>query len=76
MSLFDQSYLDDHQIDDDLAVDAVEERLKQLKPSSELLNFYRQKIAEFDGEHVDMLSKLERYKLTFEEQVRHDDATL
>ena len=35
----------------------------------ELLGFYRQKIAEFDGEHADMLAKLERYKVTFADQV-------
>lgn len=34
----------------------------------ELLGFYRQKIAEFDGEHADMLAKLERYKVTFADQ--------
>lgn len=33
------------------------------------MGFYRQKIAEFDGEHADMLAKLERYKVTFADQV-------
>ena len=45
------------------------ERVRGLRPSHELLEFYRKKIEEFDGEHADMLAKLERYKATFEEQV-------
>ena len=45
-------------------------------PRQELLGFYRQKIAEFDGEHADMLNKLDRYKTTFEDQVRAADTLL
>ena len=45
------------------------ERLRTMQPSHELLAFYRQKIQEFDGEHADMLQKLERYKGTFGDQV-------
>lgn len=41
-----------------------------LRPSRELLEYYRKKIAEFDDEHDLMLSKLDQYKLTYEEQVR------
>lgn len=48
----------------------VNERLGHLKPSKELLEYYRRKIAEYDGEHDEMLRKLERYKCTYEEQVR------
>lgn len=48
----------------------VNERLGHLKPSKELLEYYRRKIAEYDGEHEEMLHKLERYKCTYEEQVR------
>jgi hypothetical protein len=59
--------------DSDLApLPTVSERLRGLKPSTELLEFYRQKIEEFDGEHADMLARLERYKATFEEQVMAD----
>lgn len=47
----------------------VSERLHGLKPSHELLEFYRQKIDECDGEHAEMLARLERYKATFAEQV-------
>lgn len=52
------------------ALPSIADRLRKLRPSQELLDFYRQKIAEFDGEHADMLTKLERYKATFEDQVR------
>ena len=47
----------------------VNERLGHLKPSKELLEYYRRKIAEYDGEHDEMLQKLDRYKCTYEEQV-------
>lgn len=39
-----------------------------LRPSRELLEYYRKKIAEFDGEHEAMAKKLEQYKATYEEQ--------
>lgn len=47
----------------------ISDRLKHLKPSQELLDFYRHKIETFEEEHADMLAKLDRYKLGFEEQV-------
>ena len=40
-----------------------------LRPSRELLEYYRKKIAEFDDEHESMLQRLEHYKMTYEEQV-------
>lgn len=40
-----------------------------LRPSRELLEYYRKKIAEYDEEHDHMVSKLEEYKITYEEQV-------
>ena len=48
---------------------SVIERLGQLRPSKELLEYYRQKIAEYDNEHEQMTKKLETYKCTYEEQV-------
>ncbi|XP_071809909.1 coiled-coil domain-containing protein 77-like [Asterias amurensis] len=56
--------------DEDVAMDipSVNKRLGQLRPSRELLEYYRKKIAEFDGEHEDMLSRLEQYKMTYEQQ--------
>ena len=47
----------------------VNERLAKLRPSKELLEYYRRKIAEFDNEHQEMLGKLEKYRCTYEEQV-------
>lgn len=47
----------------------VNERLGHLKPSRELLEYYRTKIAEYDGEYDEMVKKLELYKCTYEEQV-------
>ena len=49
-------------------IPSVGERLRGLRPSHDLLEFYRKKIEEFDGEHAEMLAKLDRYKATFEEQ--------
>ncbi|XP_058942832.1 coiled-coil domain-containing protein 77 [Pocillopora verrucosa] len=46
----------------------VNERLGHLKPSRELLEYYRRKIAEYDGEYEEMVRKLELYKCTYEEQ--------
>lgn len=43
---------------------SVQDRLRALQPSHELLAYYREKIAEFDAEHGDMLAKLDRYKVT------------
>ncbi|CAB3985978.1 Hypothetical predicted protein [Paramuricea clavata] len=46
----------------------INQRLGHLKPSRELLEYYRKKIAEYDGEHEDITRKLEQYKCTYEEQ--------
>lgn len=48
----------------------INERLAYLRPSRELLEFYRQKIAQFDGEHEDLLQMLEKYRATTDDQVR------
>ncbi|KAL5013990.1 hypothetical protein ScPMuIL_008260 [Solemya velum] len=47
---------------------SINERLGHLRPSRELLEYYRKKIAEYDEEHDSMVSKLEEYKMTYEEQ--------
>ena len=47
-------------------VPPLSERLGQLRPSRELLEYYRQKIAEYDGEYNKLLKKLEKYKCTYE----------
>nr|KAG5711308.1 hypothetical protein BaRGS_006005 [Batillaria attramentaria] len=46
----------------------INERLGYLRPSRELLEYYRKKIAEYDDEHDELVSKLEEYKVTYEEQ--------
>lgn len=43
--------------------------LGQLRPSRELLEYYRKKIAEYDDEHNKVVNKVEKYKDTFEESV-------
>lgn len=40
-----------------------------LRPSRELLEYYRQKIAEYDGEYEKLVHKLEKYKCTYENVV-------
>ncbi|KAK2866848.1 hypothetical protein QQF64_022478 [Cirrhinus molitorella] len=47
---------------------SISERLAYLRPSRELLEFYRQKVAQFDGEHDELLQMLEKYRSTAEEQ--------
>lgn len=42
--------------------------MAQLRPSRELLDYYRKKIAEYDGEHSTMMEKLDRYKGAYEQQ--------
>ncbi|XP_067856053.1 coiled-coil domain-containing protein 77 isoform X1 [Heptranchias perlo] len=49
-------------------IPSVNERLAFLRPSRELLEYYRKKIAEFDEEHGNLLRRLENYKATYEEQ--------
>jgi hypothetical protein len=41
-----------------------------LRPSRELLEFYRRKIAQYDNERDDMVQKLDRCKVAYEEKVR------
>lgn len=40
----------------------IHDRLAYLRPSRELLEFYREKIAQFDSEHEELLQMLEKYK--------------
>lgn len=54
--------------DSEVKIPSVNERLGYLRPSRELLEYYRKKIAEFDEEHEVMLNKLEKYKMTYEQQ--------
>mgnify|MGYP002474398300 FL=1 len=42
--------------------------LGYLRPSRELLEFYRRKIAQYDNERDDLMQKLDRCKLAFEEK--------
>nr|XP_061813356.1 coiled-coil domain-containing protein 77 [Nerophis lumbriciformis] len=46
----------------------VHERLAFLRPSKELLDLYKGKIAQFDGEHGQVLKTLEKYKSIIEDQ--------
>ncbi|KAM7003296.1 coiled-coil domain-containing protein 77 [Tautogolabrus adspersus] len=46
----------------------IHERLAYLRPSRELLEFYREKIAQFDGEHEELLQMLEKYRGITEDQ--------
>ncbi|XP_038623871.1 coiled-coil domain-containing protein 77 [Tachyglossus aculeatus] len=46
----------------------VSQRLAVLRPSRELLEHYRKKIADFDEEHEALTARLDKYKATCEEQ--------
>ncbi|NXX58466.1 CCD77 protein, partial [Scopus umbretta] len=47
---------------------SINERLAFLRPSWELLEYYRKKIDDFDEEQEDLVKRLERYKETYDEQ--------
>ncbi|XP_078482082.1 coiled-coil domain-containing protein 77 [Ciona intestinalis] len=51
-------------------IPSVNERLGQLRPSRELLEYYRKKVADFDNEHDEMVAKLDAYKVNYEDQHR------
>lgn len=53
---------------DSTPLPSINERLAFLRPSRELLEYYRKKIADFDEEHEDLVKRLERYKETYDEQ--------
>lgn len=53
---------------DSTSLPSINERLAFLRPSRELLEYYRRKIADFDEEHEDLVKRLERYKETYDEQ--------
>lgn len=53
---------------DSTPLPSINERLALLRPSRELLEYYRRKIADFDEEHEDLVKRLERYKETYDEQ--------
>lgn len=48
-------------------IPSINERLSQLRPSRELLEYYRQKLAEYDNEYEELLQKLEKYKCAYEQ---------
>ena len=50
-------------------VPSVIERLGNLRPSKELLEYYRMKLAEYDKDHEVLTGKLDQFKFSFEEQV-------
>lgn len=56
--------------DDFPPLPSIGERLAHLNPSHELLDYYRKKIADFDEEHEELVKRLEKYKQTYDEQVR------
>lgn len=47
----------------------VQERLAYLCPSRELLEFYREKVAQYDEEHEELLLTLEKYRAATDDQV-------
>ncbi|XP_019345103.1 coiled-coil domain-containing protein 77 isoform X5 [Alligator mississippiensis] len=53
---------------DSTPLPSINERLAFLRPSRELLEYYRKKISEFDEEHEGLVKRLERYKETYDEQ--------
>ncbi|XP_053263131.1 coiled-coil domain-containing protein 77 isoform X2 [Podarcis raffonei] len=47
---------------------SINERLAFLRPSRQLLEYYRKKIADFDEEHEELVQRLEKYKASHDEQ--------
>ncbi|XP_013414648.1 coiled-coil domain-containing protein 77-like [Lingula anatina] len=56
--------------EEDTPIPDVNERLSYVRPSRELLEYYRKKIAEYDDEHEMMNRKLDQYRMTYMEQVK------
>ncbi|XP_013384088.1 coiled-coil domain-containing protein 77 isoform X3 [Lingula anatina] len=54
--------------EEDTPIPDVNERLSYVRPSRELLEYYRKKIAEYDDEHEMMNRKLDQYRMTYMEQ--------
>jgi coiled-coil domain-containing protein 77 len=52
-----------------LNIPTVDERLGYLRPSRELLEYYRKKIGEYDIEREDLIKKLEKVKDQLDDQV-------
>uniref|UniRef100_A0ACB8FNB5 Uncharacterized protein n=1 Tax=Sphaerodactylus townsendi TaxID=933632 RepID=A0ACB8FNB5_9SAUR len=53
---------------DSTPLPSVNERLAYLRPSRQLLEYYRKKIAQFDEEHEELVRRLEKYKAAYDEQ--------
>ncbi|XP_025023248.1 coiled-coil domain-containing protein 77 isoform X3 [Python bivittatus] len=53
---------------DSTPLPSINERLAYLRPSRELLEYYRKKIAEFDEEHEALVKRLETYKASYDDQ--------
>eukprot|EP00066_Takifugu_rubripes_P029942 XP_011619208.1 PREDICTED: coiled-coil domain-containing protein 77-like [Takifugu rubripes] len=54
--------------DSDSPLPSIHERLAYLRPSRELLDFYRQKIAQFDEEQAELQQMLEQHRRSTEDQ--------
>lgn len=48
----------------------VQERLAYLCPSRELLEFYREKVAQYEEEQEELLLTLDKYRAVTDDQVR------
>lgn len=57
---------------DSTPLPSINERLAYLRPSRELLEYYREKIAQFDEEHEELVKRLEKYKASYDEQVKKE----
>jgi coiled-coil domain-containing protein 77 len=47
----------------------INERLGYLRPSRELLEYYRKKIGEYDIEREDLIKRLDKFKEVLDDQV-------
>lgn len=50
----------------------IEERLHRLRPSRELLEFYRKKISDYDTDYEALEQRLEQYRASFDSQQREE----
>ena len=50
----------------------IEERLYRLRPSRELLEFYRKKISDYDTDYEALEQRLEQYRASFDSQQREE----
>jgi hypothetical protein len=62
---------DNERQEEDVTLPSFKQRFDKLKPSRELLQFYRSKFIEYDAEYQELCKKIESYESVQLELVKH-----